>query len=53
MIKAKDDDHGRNSKVTYEIQKENDWQVFDINPDTGLLTNKIILDRESKDMYEV
>ncbi|XP_060559817.1 cadherin-23-like isoform X2 [Ruditapes philippinarum] len=52
-IKAKDDDHGRNSEITYEIQKENDWQVFEIDSKTGLLTNKIILDRESKDKYEI
>ncbi|XP_053392678.1 cadherin-23-like isoform X2 [Mercenaria mercenaria] len=53
QIEATDEDHGRNSKITYEIQEENDWEVFSIHPETGLLTNKVILDRETKERYEI
>lgn len=53
QIEATDEDHGRNSKVTYEIQQENDWEMFAIDPDNGILSNKVILDREKRQTYEV
>lgn len=56
-VRANDADEGENGRITYHF-KINDTDVqetdeFFIQPDTGDLRTKIILDREVKSKYEV
>ena len=46
QLSATDDDSGNNGKVTYLIQNSDNYEMFGIYPDSGVLYNKIKLDRE-------
>ncbi|KAK3582014.1 hypothetical protein CHS0354_039681 [Potamilus streckersoni] len=50
---ATDADHGLNAAVTYTLLDEGDYQKFRLDPLTGSLSNKDVLDRETKDRYEL
>jgi len=52
-IEATDQDSGRNAEIVYSLEKENDWQSFLLDPVTGELTNKAVLDRETHPVYVV
>ncbi|XP_064092540.1 cadherin-related tumor suppressor-like [Macrobrachium nipponense] len=53
-ITANDEDTGINSDIYYSIkedQEENPW--FEIDPQSGLITTKALLDRETKDSVDL
>ncbi|KAL3875780.1 hypothetical protein ACJMK2_033697 [Sinanodonta woodiana] len=50
---ATDADHGMNAAITYTLLDEGDYQKFRLDPVTGSLSNKELLDRETKDKYEL
>ncbi|XP_063226687.1 cadherin-87A isoform X2 [Bacillus rossius redtenbacheri] len=56
-VKAVDKDAGENGRVSYHFRVGNEnkqeTEEFFIDPDTGELRTKIILDREAKDKYEL
>lgn len=52
-IEATDEDSGRNAEISYTLQQENDWESFLLDPVTGVLTNKAVLDRETHPVYIV
>ncbi|ESO87057.1 hypothetical protein LOTGIDRAFT_154544 [Lottia gigantea] len=55
-IVAEDDDQGENGRVVYSIMSsptDEDWKKFDLDPLTGRLSNKEILDRETQEKYEI
>ena len=53
VIKADDPDDGINSIVTYDIVGGNEESRFKIDPTTGQITVKGMLDRETADFYEL
>jgi len=50
---ATDADSSNNGKVTYLIQNGDSYQMFGIFPDTGLLYNKVRLDREKESTHDL
>ncbi|PSN52632.1 hypothetical protein C0J52_14597, partial [Blattella germanica] len=56
-VKAVDEDDGQNGEISYHFKVGNEnvqeTDAFSINPDTGELRTKIILDREVKSQYSV
>lgn len=56
-VKAIDRDSGDNGKVSYHMKVGNrnvqETEEFSINQETGELRAKIILDRETKNKFEV
>ena len=53
VVKADDPDDGINSIVTYDIVDGNEDDRFKIDPTTGQITVKGMLDRETEDFYEL
>lgn len=55
-VKAIDLDNGENATVTYSIGKNRDsdgYGVFNIEPTTGIIRTKMILDHEEKTIYRL
>lgn len=52
-VKAKDEDFGRYGKLSYSIVSDEMREIFDIDSDTGEVTTKIKLDRESRKSYDI
>lgn len=55
-VKAVDLDNGENATVTYSIGKGRDsdgYGVFSIEPTTGIIRTKMILDHEEKTIYRL
>lgn len=56
-VHAVDEDSGENGRVTYHFKVKDsnvqETEEFSIDPDTGELRAKIILDRETKPSYQV
>ncbi|XP_044007072.1 fat-like cadherin-related tumor suppressor homolog isoform X2 [Aphidius gifuensis] len=52
-VLAIDDDYGDYGHVTYTIPSMEMRELFNINNDNGEITNKKILDREIKKIYEI
>jgi len=55
QINATDRDVNENAQITYRFRRlsssVSDWEMFDINSTTGVLTLKVAADREVKDEY--
>ena len=52
-VTAKDDDFGKYGKVTYKIVSDEMREIFEIDSESGEITTKIILDRETRKNYEI
>lgn len=54
-MKAVDADIGPNAAVRYRLKQDNtgDWSTFSIDQDSGLITLKQPLDRETQKLYQV
>ena len=52
-ILATDKDHGKNAEISYSLLQEGDYEYFEMDPVTGILRNRRILDRETKPRYQV
>lgn len=52
-VKATDNDFGKYGKVTYSIVSDEMRDVFDVDGETGDVTTKIKLDRETRRSYEI
>ncbi|KAK0094347.1 hypothetical protein PV326_011173 [Microctonus aethiopoides] len=55
-VRALDNDLGENATVTYSILKDRDsdgYNVFTIDPITGMIRTKSVLDHEERDVYRV
>ncbi|KAK4886122.1 hypothetical protein RN001_002393 [Aquatica leii] len=55
-VRAIDPDEGNNSSVTYSILKNRDsdgYGVFSIDPISGIIRTKVILDHEEKTIYRL
>uniref|UniRef100_T1ING2 Cadherin domain-containing protein n=1 Tax=Strigamia maritima TaxID=126957 RepID=T1ING2_STRMM len=55
-VSASDPDAGFNGTVSYFLDKangEDSWDVFDIDSETGVMSTKLVLDQELKQMYRV
>jgi protocadherin Fat 1/2/3 len=52
-VKANDDDFGKYGRVTYKIVSDEMMEIFDVDADTGDVTTKIMLDRETRRNYEI
>ena len=50
-VKATDDDFGKNAEITYSIMGGSNY--FKIDPDTGVITNLVKLDREMRQKYRL
>lgn len=50
-----DADIGPNAAVRYRLKQDNtgDWSTFSIDQDSGLITLKQPLDRETQKLYQV
>lgn len=53
QISAKDADHGDYGALTYDILSDMAKEVFAVDGDTGQITTKVRLDRESKSVSTV
>ncbi|XP_063989981.1 protein dachsous [Diachasmimorpha longicaudata] len=55
-VRALDADLGENATITYSILKDRDsdgYNVFTIDPITGMIRTKYVLDHEERDVYKV
>ncbi|CAD6220367.1 GSCOCG00005022001-RA-CDS [Cotesia congregata] len=55
-VRALDSDLGENATITYSILKDRDsdgYNVFTIDPITGMIRTKSVLDHEERDVYRV
>ncbi|XP_046738187.1 protein dachsous [Diprion similis] len=55
-VRALDSDRGENASVTYSILKDRDsdgYNVFTIDPTTGMIRTKVVLDHEEHNVYRV
>ncbi|XP_014247424.1 protein dachsous [Cimex lectularius] len=55
-VRAVDRDNGQNATVTYSILKGREgegWRVFSVDPVTGVLRTKVVLESGEKDIYRV
>lgn len=54
-VKAVDADVGPNAAVRYRLRQDltGDWATFRVDQDTGLITLKQPLDRETQKLYQV
>lgn len=55
-VKAIDNDNGENATITYSILKNRDsdgFGVFSIEPTTGIIRTKMILDHEERTIYRI
>ncbi|EFN78559.1 Protein dachsous [Harpegnathos saltator] len=55
-VRALDTDFGENASVTYSILKDRDsdgYNVFTIDPITGMIRTKAVLDHEERNVYRV
>ncbi|XP_011702382.1 PREDICTED: protein dachsous [Wasmannia auropunctata] len=55
-VRALDTDLGENASVTYSIPKDRDsdgYNVFTIDPITGMIRTKVVLDHEERNVYRV
>lgn len=50
-ITATDEDSGVNAQIFYAFISGNEHQWFDINPESGLITTRAVLDREMQGKY--
>lgn len=51
QVNATDEDHGYNGEVRYFLLRDADWQKFDLDQTTGILTTRYYLDREVQKSY--
>ncbi|XP_036146923.1 protein dachsous [Monomorium pharaonis] len=55
-VRALDTDNGENASVTYSISKDRDsdgYNVFTIDPISGMIRTKAVLDHEERNVYRV
>lgn len=50
-VKAKDPDKGENGRVSYKFIRKESYESFDLDPLTGLISTKMIFDREVTGRY--
>ncbi|XP_014770934.2 cadherin-23 [Octopus bimaculoides] len=53
QVNATDEDHGYNGEVRYFLLRDADWQKFDLDQTTGMLTTRNFLDRELQKSYSL
>lgn len=55
QVEAIDKDIGQNAFVSYRLKQDlsGDWKTFEIDSNTGLLSLKNPLDRETQKIYQV
>ncbi|XP_047493063.1 protein dachsous-like [Penaeus chinensis] len=49
-VRATDEDHGENARITYSLSNETQW-LFKIDNETGVITTAGTFDREKKSVY--
>ncbi|XP_069943885.1 protein dachsous-like [Cherax quadricarinatus] len=49
-VRAVDEDHGENARITYSLSNETQW-LFKIDNETGVITTAGYFDREKQNMY--
>lgn len=53
IVTTTDKDSGSNKRITYEISAGNVNNKFAINPQTGVITTKELIDREDRTFYDL
>ncbi|XP_071949334.1 protein dachsous-like [Antedon mediterranea] len=52
-VSATDDDSGTNAQITYRFSSANNDDHFNIDPQTGIITTRVRLDREIVELYKL
>lgn len=52
-VKARDDDYGKYGRVAYRIVADEMREIFNIDAESGDITTKVMLDRETRKSYEI